>query len=149
VSGEVGKEGVDAVQASVDAVGGERTLGFVGDEDADVGLVAEVLENLGPGEVGGLRDFEGDNDGLPGLGGGGLGPNRLGIVVLHLLAGRGVEAFGHVAEPHLGEIGELRHRAHGRTRGLDRVGLRDGDRGPDVLDRVDLGLVSSSRNWRV
>ncbi len=46
-----------------------------------------------------------------------------------------------MAEPDLEEVGQLGHRADGRAGGLDRVGLLDGDRGPDVLDRVDPRLV--------
>ena len=75
------------------------------------------------------------------MGGDGLGPDGLRVVVLDLLAGLGVVAFGHMAEPDLGEIRELGHGADRGAGGLDRVGLRDGDGRADVLDGIDLGLV--------
>ena len=85
--------------------------------------------------------METDDRGAAGVRGVGFFPDGLRVVVLDFFAGRGVEAFGDVAEPDFEEVGQLRHRADGRARGLDRVGLLDGDRRADVLDRVDLGLV--------
>jgi hypothetical protein len=76
-----------------------------------------------------------------GVGGEVLAQMVCGIVVLDFFAGRGIEALGDVAEPDFEEIGQLGHRADGRARGLDGVGLLDGDGRADVLDRVDLGLV--------
>ena len=71
----------------------------------------------------------------------GLGPDGGRGVVLDLLAGGGIVAFGDVAEPDFREVGQLGHGADGGTGGLDRVGLLDGDGRPDVLDGIDLGFV--------
>ena len=75
------------------------------------------------------------------MGGGRFFPDGLGIVVLDLFAGGGIEAGGHVAEPNFEEIGQFRHCADRGARGLDGVALLDGDRGSDVFDGIDLGLV--------
>ena len=44
-------------------------------------------------------------------------------------------------EEQLQVIGDLRHRADGAARGLDRVALLDGDGGRQAVDAVDVGLV--------
>ncbi len=115
--------------------------GGVGHEDPHVGLPLEIREDLGPREVGGLGHLEADDDGASGMSRVDLFPDGLRSIVHDLLAGRGVKATCGVAEPDFEEIRQLRHRAHGRARGLDRVGLLDGDGRADVLDGVDLGLV--------
>jgi len=113
----------------------------IADDHAHVGLAFQTLEDFGPGEVFGPLHLETDAHGAFGMGGVGLGPDRLRRVVLDLFSGRGIEAFGDVAEPHFEEIGQLRHRADGGARSLDGVGLLDRDRRADVFDRVHLGLV--------
>ena len=52
----------------------------------------------------------------------------------------GSEALGHMAEPHLEEIGELRHGPTVEREVLMACGLLDGDGWADVLDRVNPGL---------
>ncbi len=51
------REGFGVGEEVVDLVDG------VGREDADIALVFEICQDLGPGEVGGLRDLEGDDAG--------------------------------------------------------------------------------------
>ncbi|HLP00957.1 MAG TPA: hypothetical protein VK163_02940 [Opitutaceae bacterium] len=126
-------------QQIVDTVQCAGAIG-TGHEDALVGLALEILENLAPLEIFRTRDAEGDEHGRPGGLRGGLGPDRLRVVVLDALAGRGVVARGDMAEPHFEVVGELGHRADGRARGLHGVALLDRDRRADVLDRVDLRL---------
>ena len=112
----------------------------VGDEDALVGLALQILEDLRPGHVFRPVDAEGDEHGGAGMGGGGLGPDGLRVVVLDAFAGLRIEALGDVAEPDFEVVAELGHGADGRARRLHRIALLDGDRGADVLDRVDLRL---------
>ena len=130
----VREEVVDAVDAEVSLRGAWR-------KHANVRLVLQVGEDLRPAEALRLRDLEGDEDGGAGARRKRLSPDGLGAVVLHLFPGVRVVALRDVAEPHLEEVGQLGHRPHGRARGLHRVGLLDGDRGADVLDRVDARLV--------
>ena len=101
----------------VDAVERAGTSG-VGNEDALVGLALEALENLAPLHVVGASDGEGDEDGLAGELRGGLGPDRLRVVIVDAFAGCRVVAGGHVAEPDFEVVAELGHRADGRARGL-------------------------------
>ncbi len=128
-------------QQVLDPVEREVRVERAGREHAHVGLVLQAGEDFGPGKVLGAQDLEGDDDREAGAGRQGLRPDPLGIVVLDFRAGLRVEAFGDVAEPDLEEVRQLGHRADGRAGRLDRVGLFDGDRGPDVLDRVDPRLV--------
>ena len=85
------------------------------DQDADVTLIFKASENLGPGEVGGFLDFERDERRALGVGGEGLGPNRLGRIVLNRFTGGGIVARGDLGEPDFEEIGQLRHGADGGT----------------------------------
>jgi hypothetical protein len=104
-------------------------------------LALDAGEDLRPFQVVGLGDAETEQEGggrVPRIG---FGPDRLRVVVLDLLAGGGVVALGDVAEPDLREVGQFGHCADGGARGLDRVGLLDGDGRPDVLDAVYFGLV--------
>ena len=107
----------------------------------DIRLRLEILQDLGPREIIGLGDAERDQHVAPRKGGEGLVPNGPRIVVLHRLARHRVETGGNVAEPDLRVVGQLGHRSDRGARGPDRVLLLDRDRGPDILDRVDLGLV--------
>ena len=116
-------------------------MNLMGGEEADVALVFEIGEDLGPCEVRGFGDFEADEESAGGVGGGGVFPDGLRVVVLDFFTGGRVETFGDVAEPDFEEIGKLRHRADGGAGGFDGVGLLDGDRRADIFDGVDFGFV--------
>ncbi len=75
------------------------------------------------------------------MAGEGLGPDGLRVVVFDPLTRFRIKTLGDMAEPDFGKIRQLGHRTHRGTRGLDRVGLLDGNGRADVLDGVDLGLV--------
>ena len=91
------------------------------------GDVFRLWQLLPVERIGGLCDFETDEQSAARVGGGGFFPGRLWVVVLDFFASGGVEAFGDMAEPDFEEIGQLRHGADGGARGLDGVGLLDGD----------------------
>ena len=62
-------------------------------------------------------------------------------VVPHLQRGLPVEQLRRAREQQLQVVVELRHRAHRRARGADRVGLVDGDRRRHALHAVHRRLV--------
>ena len=112
----------------------------VGHENAAITLALQAGKNLRPAELAGSGDFKRDYRRAAGMRGRHLRPDRLRVVILDLLAGFRIETFCDVAEPDFEEIGQFRHRAHGGARSLHRVGLLDGDGGPDVLDGLDQRL---------
>ena len=134
---------VDLMSGKDRGIVGRRAFGiwvFYCQQAAVVALAFDARQNLRPFQAAGFGHPEGDGHRAPGMRGRHLGPDRPRVVILDFLPRLRIEALRDVTEPDFAVIGDLRHRAHGGARGLHRVGLLDGDGGPDVLDGVDPGL---------
>src|SRR5262249_1325054 len=111
---------------------------------ARVALALEKLLYLGLRKVPRDGHWEGDDDARIPRGlcsGGEAGIYRIGRIARYAVAASAAEEPGGAPEEELQVIVELRHGAHGRSRGTHRIGLVDGDRGRDAFDRVHLRLV--------